>query len=105
MFASLTSYSHLRDDQSPGTDIDATTETTENAEMVKPGIRSLPSVKSVHSVVQYRVWGSRDVLTQEGRGLEYIRERRCARCATFPIGEYIILYETDHTDRISRLSA
>jgi HEPN domain-containing protein len=42
---------------SPGTDIDATTETTENAEGVKPGVRPVPSVNSVRSVVQYRVLG------------------------------------------------
>ena len=44
----------------PGTDIDAT---TENAEGMKPGIRPVPSVNSVRSVVQYRVWGSGRVLT------------------------------------------
>jgi hypothetical protein len=55
--------------------------------------------------VQYRIRGGRDVLTQECRGLECIWERRCARCATFPIGKYMIMYETDHTDRKSRLSA
>ena len=31
------------------------------------------------------------VLTRRQRVLEYIRERRCAWCATFPIGKYIIM--------------
>ena len=41
----------------------------------------------------------RDVLTRVCRGLEYMWERRCARCATFPIGKYMIMYGTDHADR------
>jgi hypothetical protein len=46
-----------------------------------------------------------DVLTQGGRGLECTWERRCAWCATFPIGKHIMMYETGHAERKSRLSA
>ena len=45
------------------------------------------------------------VLTRGQRVLEYIRERRCAWCATFPIGKHIMMYETGNADTKSRLSA
>ena len=44
-----------RTTSSPRTDVDITTEATENAEWVKPGVRPVPSVVSVRSVVQCRV--------------------------------------------------
>ena len=46
-----------------------------------------------------------DVLTRGCRGLECMWERRCAWCATFPTGEYIVMYETGHAYRKTRLSA
>jgi hypothetical protein len=45
----------------PRTDVGVATEATENAERVRPGIRPVPSVVSVRSVVQCRIQGRTDI--------------------------------------------
>ena len=55
-------------DRAPRTDIDVTTEATENAERVKSGVRLVPSVVSV---VQYRIQGVRTLASGSRRAGSY----------------------------------